>query len=325
MTQRDALSTEVEAKAIMPAWIFSAIFHFSLIVLLGLAIQPSPRGAAEEPGRSAGIVLKTTSSAGDLYEGEEGVDGSTGADEVSPEELLAALPNEPAPTTTPTKTSTKKATDNSGAATSATSGKESNASRFTKGGSGMRGSSGGDGYAKVTVFGVQGEGNKFIYLFDRSSSMEGAPLAAAKRQLLESLGSLEGVHQFHIIFFNTKTQSFDITGGGRRIAFATDRNKKLAANFVGGISADGGTDRLTALKQAISFAPDVIFFLTDADDPMSHSELAEIARDNERVQAAICVIEFGRRQSPSPGNFLSELARQSGGQYGYVNTGTLGK
>ena len=111
------------------------------------------------------------------------------------------------------------------------------------------------------------------------------PLAAAKRQLIESLQSLESVHQFHIIFFNTQTQSFDITGGGRRIAFATDRNKQLAANFVGGITADGGTDRLAALREAIGFSPDVIFFLTDADDPMSASELAEIARANRRSRS----------------------------------------
>jgi uncharacterized protein with von Willebrand factor type A (vWA) domain len=202
---------------------------------------------------------------------------------------------------------------------------QSNAANSTQGGGGMRGAPGSNGYAKVSVFGVQGEGNKFVYLFDRSSSMEGTPLAAAKRQLLDSLAALESVHQFHVIFFNTKTQAFDLTGGGNRVAFATDRNKQLAAKFVGGIMADGGTDRLTALKQALRFAPDVIFFLTDADDPMSPAELAEIAQDNNRAQSAICVIEFGRRQSPSPENFLSQLARQSGGQYGYVNTATLEK
>jgi hypothetical protein len=51
--------------------------------------------------------------------------------------------------------------------------------------------------------------------------------------------------------------------------------------------------------------------------------LAEIERDNSRARAAICTIEFGRRRYPSSGNFLAELARQSGGQYGYVNTSTL--
>lgn len=305
----------------MPAWVFSILFHFSAIVLLGLAIQPAPRGAAEEAGRSAGIVLKTTSAEGDLYEGEEDLgDSADAAEESPPADLLSVLPNEPA---TSSVGESKPQEPTPGAGTPAGGG-QPDAGQFTKGG-GRRGSPGGGGYAHVSVFGVQGEGNKFVYLFDRSASMEGAPLAAAKRQLIESLASLDSVHQFHIIFFNTKIQSFDVTGGGRRIAFATDRNKQLAANFVGGLTADGGTDRLTGLREAIRFAPDVIFFLTDADDPMAPSELAEIARMNGRAQAAICVIEFGRRQSPSPGNFLVELARQSGGQYGYVNTATLSK
>ncbi len=307
----------------MPAWVFSIMFHFSAIVLLGLAIQPAPRGAAEEAARSAGIVLKTTSAEGDLYEGEEDFGDSAGAAvaaEMSPSaDLLSVLPNEPA---TSSIGESKPQEPTPGAGTPTAGGGQPDAGQFTKGG-GRRGSPGGGDYARVSVFGVQGEGNKFVYLFDRSSSMEGAPLAAAKRQLIESLASLDSVHQFHIIFFNTKIQSLDVTGGGRRIAFATDRNKQLAANFVGGVTADGGTDRLTGLREAIRFAPDVIFFLTDADDPMAPSELAEIARMNSRAQAAICVIEFGRRQSPSPDNFLAELARQSGGQYGYVSTSTL--
>jgi hypothetical protein len=317
--QRSSPPAAPPSERLLPAWAFSVLFHFSLIVLLGLAVQQSPRGAAEEPGRSAGIVLKRTSAEGDLYEGEEEAE-SPAQQQAEPVNLLSALPSESAadhlgedlpqaPAPGPGATSGGGLPD---------------AGQFLSGG-GRRGSPSGGGDARVSVFGVEGTGTKFVYLFDRSSSMEGPPLAAAKRQLIESLQSLESVHQFHIIFFNTRTQAFDITGGGRRIAFATDRNKQLAANFVGGIVADGGTDRLVALREAIAFAPDVIFFLTDADDPMSRTELDAIARANRRAQAAICVIEFGRRQSPSPGNFLSVLARESGGQYGYVNTTTLAK
>jgi hypothetical protein len=309
---------------LIPAWVFSFLFHGAIIIALGFAVQTTPQGAADEPLRSAGIVLKTTSADGDLFEDEAGRDGevASASAETQPTDLLSALPSEQ-PTPVTSRSSAESPMPGIGP-TVAAGGSPPDASRFAHGGGRPRGTPGGSSNARVSVFGVQGEGTKFVYLFDRSSSMEGAPLAAAKRQLLESLAALDSVHQFHIIFFNTKTQSFDITGGGRRIAFATDRNKHLAANFVGGIVADGGTDRLTALKHAIGFAPDVIFFLTDADDPMSPGELAEIARANARASAALCVIEFGRRQSPSPGNFLAELARQSGGQYGYVNTATLG-
>jgi Ca-activated chloride channel family protein len=325
MSQRQSPLNDTTPQRLLPAWLFSLLFHFSVIVVLGLAIQPTPRGAAEEPGRSAGIVLKTTSAEGDLFEGEEDntkADAEVAIEQPQPADILSVLPNEPP---APSAGQSAPVQPAPGAGPAASAGGQPNAGQVTKGGGGRRGSLGGQGHAKVSVFGVQGEGNKFVYLFDRSSSMEGAPLAAAKRQLIESLVALESVHQFHIIFFNTKTQAFDITGGGNRIAFATDRNKQLAARFIGGITADGGTDRLTALKKAIAFAPDVIFFLTDADDPMAPSELAEIARDNSRAQAAICVIEFGRRQAPSPGNFLAELAAQSRGQYGYVNTATLQK
>jgi hypothetical protein len=185
--------------------------------------------------------------------------------------------------------------------------------------------SAGNDYAKVSVFGVEGSGNKFVYLFDRSSSMEGTPLAAAKRQLLESLEKLNDVHQFHIIFFNHRLQSFDITGGLRRIAFATERNKRLAARFVGGVKADGGTERFAALKHALALRPDVIFFLSDADDPMSSKEMADLARLNERVGAQICVIEFGGGDTVPKENFLKTLASESGGQYGYVNVAKLGQ
>ena len=190
------------------------------------------------------------------------------------------------------------------------------------GGSGGEGNYG-DGKASVRVFGVEGKGSRFIYVFDRSSSMEGTPLATAKQQLIASLDSLSSVHQFHIIFFNQQVRHSDLSGGGRRTAFATDRTKKLATRFVGGITADGGTDRYPALRAAIQMQPDVIFFLTDADDPMPASELKDIAELNERVGATISTIEFGRGASKQTRNFLTELARITGGQYGYVDTETL--
>jgi hypothetical protein len=303
------------------AWVLSIMFHAGVITMLGVAVAQTPRGALEEGGRSAGIVLKRTSAEGDLFEGEEGADaGETATETAPPSELDSALPDETA--------ADQRQTDlpqlppaGSGAAAA---GGATSASDLT-GAPGRRGSPTGGGSARVSVFGVEGQGTKFVYVFDRSSSMEGAPLAAAKRQLVESLSSLESVHQFHIIFFNHRLQAFDITSGGQRIAFGTDRNKQLAAKFVGGIAADGGTDRYTALKTALAFRPDVVFFLTDADDPMSDSEIQDIERSAERAGSSICVIEFGRQASPPGDNFLKALARQSGGQYGYVHTMKLSR
>ena len=306
----------------LPAWAFSVLFHACWISLLAVAIEEGPGGAADKPGRTAGIVLKRMSAEGDLYEDENDVAAHQfSAEQAPPNDLIAALPSESAAQNIGVDLPQLPAPGRG----AVSGGGQPNAGAFTSGGSGRAGSLDGSGDARVSVFGVEGTGTKFVYVFDRSSSMEGPPLAAAKRQLIESLKSLEDIHQFQIIFFNHEMQQFTVPGSGRRIAYADDRNKQLAANFIGGISADGGTDRYAALRQAVALQPDVIFFLTDADDPMAASEIGQIQRANRRKQSAICVIEFGRRAIEPQANFLIDLARSSAGQNGYVNTMQLPK
>jgi len=318
----------------VPAWAISIALHLATIIVLAFLVQSLPRGGFQA-GNSISLVLN--SATGDEPGSGGGSDPGRGT--------LAQQPPTPPPlleTPPPTVADLSQAAAVSQTvpvklASTSTVGSEprtnlvsssvqqqgnprGNSAGRVGPGSG-RGGRGGD--TTVSVFGVAGKGSRFVYLFDRSASMEGAPLAAAKRQLLQSLQSLGSIHQFHIIFFNTKTQPFINPNGTYKNAFATEINKQLAANFVGGITADGGTDRMAALREAVSCTPDVIFFLSDADDPMSASELAELERLNRRFQAAICVIEFGRASSPSPDNFLMRLAHTSGGQYGYVDTTTL--
>jgi von Willebrand factor type A domain len=322
-------SSAQPSKPLVPAWLLSVVIHAAMIIALCVAIKPFPHGAADGQYGSMGLVLHRTGTGDTLGADGRPIIQQTVAmmDEPAPPLLLASAEIETKePATAKEETPTQPPKSASGTSTSQAKAKpkQTNSSGRASGrATGIHGSSGTSGYGQTSVFGVQGKGNKFIYVFDRSGSMEGRPLAAAKKQLLESLQSLESVNQFHIIFFNTKTQSIDITGGGHRIAFASDRNKKLAGNFVGGITADGGTDRMYALREALNFAPDVIFFLTDAEDAMSASEMAELARANRRVQASICVIEFGKNPAPTPNNFLARLAHDNGGQYGYVDTTKL--
>ncbi|MBX3425753.1 MAG: hypothetical protein KF688_08745 [Pirellulales bacterium] len=179
------------------------------------------------------------------------------------------------------------------------------------------------GRTTVRVFGVEGTGTKFVYLFDRSTSMAGAPLAAAQMQLVGSFAALESVHQFHVIFFNHRVHAWSGSDGAGRIAFATDRNKELAAKFVQATTASGGTDRLGGLREALGLAPDVVFFLTDADDTMPAADVAEAVQRASRTGTTIACIEFGTGPSRGRENFLTELARSAGGQYGYVDVLTL--
>ena len=58
---------------------------------------------------------------------------------------------------------------------------------------------------------------------------------------------------------------------------------------------------------------------------MSASEMADLEQVYSRSGTAICVIEFGRTPAAPQKNFLTELAGQSGGKYGYVNTAKFSK
>lgn len=296
------------------------VVHGCLVVLLLLWATQVPQGTAEENGRDVGIVLKRSTSDGVKFEGEEETPTDKTADtntpNPTPSDPSEALPtladNSNAADALPTLPGVGEVAEPGASASSM-----ANPGGTTGGAPGELGEK-----ASVEYFGVRGEGTKFVYLVDRSASMDGDPLAAAKQEMVQSLESLDEVHQFQIIFFNTRAEPFTIDGR-QRIAFASEQNKRMADRLLRGVTAHGGTDRRDALLAALRLGPDVIFFLTDVDSPMTDVELQEIARANNRYHAMICTIEFGRGPDPKRYNFLRALAERTGGQYGYINTNTL--
>jgi len=178
-----------------------------------------------------------------------------------------------------------------------------------------------DGKARTSLFGVVGEGYKFVYVFDRSGSMGGSgrnALRAVKAELLASLEHLDTVHQFQIIFYNERPVIFNPSGAPGRLAFANEQNKQRARRFIATIVADGGTRHTDALELAAKMRPDVIFFLTDADEPtLSRRDLDKVQRQAAGI--TIHAIEFGTGPKPEGKSFLEVLAEENAGQYTYVD------
>jgi hypothetical protein len=177
------------------------------------------------------------------------------------------------------------------------------------------------GDTSTSVFGVQGTGTRFVYVFDRSGSMDGfggAPMRAAKSELLSSLNDIQKTNQFQIIFYNERPRVFNPTGGTPELVWGDEAGKELAKRFVLGITATGGTRHMEALSLALGMRPDVVFFLTDADEPqMTEDELRRIRRLN--YGTSIHAIEFGYGPKHSELNFLKRLADQNQGQHIYVD------
>jgi hypothetical protein len=107
--------------------------------------------------------------------------------------------------------------------------------------------------------------------------------------------------------------------------FGTQENKRLAAEFVKGIEPNGSTRHRQALELALRLQPDVVFFLTDANEPqLSAAELEDLHRRN-RAGSTVHTIEFGVGVARSSSNFLTRLAHQNGGQHVYIDVSQLSR
>jgi hypothetical protein len=303
------------------AWLFSLVLHGAAMTTLGLTINSAPQGAAETPVREGGIVLVArTDGKAEYFSDENSRKCPVSAAATAASYPSAVPPMALAGPQLPTAQQLLAAEVAVGNAASAV-GMQA-ATGIGHGGPPGRGY---DNAVETQVFGVKGRGCRFVYVFDRSSSMEGGPLVAAKRELIASLHSLQSVHQFQIIFYNQEPHVMSpFRERSAAMVFGDEPGKRLAANFVGGIYADGATDHLKALQRALQMRPDVIFFLTDADEPELRTDDFQRIR---RLNNGTCIntIEFGRGPPQARFSFLQKLATENGGQHAYVDVTRLAR
>ncbi|MEM9589505.1 MAG: VWA domain-containing protein, partial [Planctomycetota bacterium] len=195
------------------------------------------------------------------------------------------------------------------------------------GSGGGRPNSQGDEQTTAELFGISGSGTYFLYVFDRSDSMNGfggKPLRAAKRELIRSLKSLTDRQRFQVIFYNETPKPLQITGMPLQLLPGSPNMLKRAVNYVEATAAFGGTHHDSALRMALRMSPDVIFFLTDATVPrLSETQLRDIRNRAQSNGTTIHAIEFGAGPSQSNSSFLKQLAAQNQGQYRYFDVTQL--
>ncbi|MEM1062947.1 MAG: hypothetical protein AAGJ97_11535, partial [Planctomycetota bacterium] len=172
-------------------------------------------------------------------------------------------------------------------------------------------------------FGIADGGKQFVYVLDCSGSMAGI-LAAAKAELRASLAQLDASQKFQVVFYNDSVRT--LTLPGRRPSEtipATELNRTLAGRLIDPVDIAGGTDRRLAFEQALAFRPDVVFFLSDTDDPLRAADLEDIRLWN-RSAARIHTVEFGLGADTGQDNFLKKIARRHGGTHRYYDVRAFG-
>ena len=314
-----------------PALVFSLVLHLFLLLSILWLVSVTPKGTGEVLDRQIGIAMVHRLPNRDSYQeikpeqtkenesqsmAESAAAAAAPPVDVAPaldlDGVLAAMESTPAPT----------------AGTGLSGDSPIDGDAFGDGG-GLNPNKSNQAKTTAKLFGVSGSGSRFVYVFDRSDSMNGfggLPLKTAKRELIRSLNSLSPQQQFQIIFYNENVKPFQL--GGSPLSMIPGERSQIsrAEGYVRSIPAFGGTKHKGALLMALRMSPDVIFFLTDADIPgLSRSELMVIQDRAQRNGTTIHAVEFGSRGAPAPGSFLRQLAAMNQGQYQYVDVRGFGR
>lgn len=325
--------SDVERGSFWPSWLGSLLIHGLVILLVLVTINSRPPAGGTVRGRSTdsvGIVFSSAESGGgsdsaETSEGSEAVDESVDPSDESRPEDQANEAAVPAVTDRIGMTSSAPRSDKPavtridfGPSTSEDSARSHSTNDGGHGG-GKGGKTGrGDGGGQLVGFGgLKGNGRRFVYVIDRSESMRwpgDLPIRYAldeAKASVESLDPKQGAKKFQVVCYNHDARIFE----NGRLLDVTPANKRRAIAYLDTVTADGGTDPLTALEKAIRLAPDVIFFLTDADEEISPMVLTRIRELRIRGRVGqIHVMEFGRPTGRRLHSFR-KLADQNNGVY----------
>jgi von Willebrand factor type A domain len=174
--------------------------------------------------------------------------------------------------------------------------------------------------ASVGIFGAPAaKGHSFVFVIDRSQSMgdEGlGVLHAAEKELANAIKGLQSEHRFQIIAYND-TLKFCAQRG---LLKPSPESTKAVEEYLTTLTASGPTDHMAGLIAALRWQPDILFLLTDGDDPYVGE------KQRERIRAAagktqIHCLQFGwgKPVNHTSRDCLEKLAAENNGTYTFID------
>lgn len=324
-------------RAAVPSWIASVCVHGTIMVCFALSMQSCEQGhsgAAEEDFKHVGIYVKPAEDNSENNPNESTAEESP-TEETNPTETMPAeadiaettpsLDEVPAELTLP-ETELPRTIGPGGALSELPRTAATADTLVGLEGAPPPGTALSAGQGTTSFFDIKAKGTRFVYIVDHSGSMGFyGQLRVAKAELMSSLQSLDSTQQFQIIFYNGNLNEMKLRGQPPSLWWGTDINRTLSYQFIRGVTPDGGTAHMPALRKALSYRPEHIFLLTDADQPiLSKPNLEEVKRIN-KGRTQIHAIEFGEGGFLGIENHLGRLARQNGGTYRYRDVLKFGK
>jgi Ca-activated chloride channel family protein len=90
-----------------------------------------------------------------------------------------------------------------------------------------------------------------VLLLDRSGSMTGWKMVAARRAMARMVDTLRDGDRFAVLAFDHHIETPRLVGPARRLAAATDRNRFMAVEFLAKVEPQGGTEMAEPLDEGV--------------------------------------------------------------------------
>lgn len=162
------------------------------------------------------------------------------------------------------------------------------------------------------LFSLPATAASVVYVLDCSVSMGiDRKLDFARRELIVSLRRLPRSVRFQVIAYNASAETLFLDGHGDLLP-AEPAIVEKAVTRLEALEAAGASNHLAALRCGVDLHPDVLYFLTDADN-LKPDVIIAIAQRNQC--SAIHTIELTHRRTSQADGPLAQLARENRGTY----------
>ncbi len=168
-------------------------------------------------------------------------------------------------------------------------------------------------------YGIEAQGEKFVFVVDSSTSMIGQRWSSAKKELIRSIQSLGSKQQFFVICFDLEPKPiFGNQPPKNKFMNPDSRTVSRVRNWLKQVVNGSDTRPAGALEMALAMEPDAIFLLSDGEI-RDHSIMLLQALNHDQERNTLVPIHTVSLFSNSGQYTLMQIAKENNGTFRRVD------
>jgi hypothetical protein len=176
--------------------------------------------------------------------------------------------------------------------------------------------------SSVTFYGIRATGCRFVFVLDRSGSMQGSKWLDACQELVRTIGSMREDQEYYVFLFADGWWAmWDRQGKEIELVPATAANVRGTVEWLSQQYPMGNTLPERAMQRALRLEPDAVFLLSDGE--IQDDTLGMLRRNNRMLlkgdgRQARVIINTIAFHSVIGAPLLEQIAAENGGSFAFI-------